>query len=269
MRVGLLLHKCNRWLQSVLEKSFVGKIINHTFHEQRERRSTVCFVAATRLSKDDFSRKAWLGKRLNGWRDQQWITTRIAYENRKGLPAVYNQAIDQAQPHDVLVFLHDDTWLTSEESVKEILRGLRRYDVIGIAGNTRRTPGQPAWHLRKEAEGDMVWDHPHLSGAVRYGTISNNQLNQFGPWPADCELLDGVMLAARADVLKRAGLRFDERFDFHFYDLDFSRSARALGLRIGTWPVQLLHESAGNFGDPKWSANCDRYLEKWHDYQNK
>jgi len=265
MGFGLIRHKCSRWLQSALEKSFLGKLVNHACHEQRERRSTICFVAATRFSEDEFWRKAWLGKRLNGWRDRPKVTSRIVYDNKKGLPSIYNQAIEKARPNDILVFIHDDTWLVSEDGVKDILRGLRRYDVIGIAGNTRRTPGQPAWHLRNDMEGGLVWDHPHLSGAVRYGAVLNNQVNQFGPWPADCELLDGVMLAARADVLKRAQLRFDERFDFHFYDLDFSRSARALGLRIGTWPVQLLHESAGNFGDPKWVSNRDIYLEKWRE----
>ncbi len=269
MNVAIFLHRFSRWIQSVLEKRFMGKLINHAVHEHRERRSTICFVAATRLSEDDFWKKAWLGKRLNGWRGRPRIKNRIVYENRRGLSLVYNLAIEQAQSNDILVFLHDDAWLMSEEGVKDILRGLRRYDVVGVAGNTRRTPAQPAWHLKKEAGGKMVWDHPHLSGAVRHGTISNNQLSQFGPWPADCELLDGVMLVARADVLKRSGLRFDERFDFHFYDLDFSRSARALGLKVGTWPIQLLHESAGNFGDPSWLANYDRYLEKWHDHQDK
>jgi GT2 family glycosyltransferase len=98
---------------------------------------------------------------------------------------------------------------------------------------------------------------------VHYGKIFKTELNKFGPWPADCELLDGVFMAARVAMLRRTGLRFDERFDFHFYDLDFSRAARQCGLKIGTWPIHVLHASKGNLQDPRWKANLERYTGKW------
>ena len=57
--------------------------------------------------------------------------------------------------------------------------------------------------------------------------------------------LDGVFLAARADILQRSGVRFDPRFAFHDYDLDFCRSATEARLSLGTWLFPLIHASGG------------------------
>lgn len=263
MRAGLLLHRTAGLFRATLDRLFIGKVFTQAYFERRDRRGCICFVAATRMREEEFWQKSLLGKRLKEWRDMPRLKTRIAFENRRGLPAVYNEAIASADASDVLVFIHDDAWLLHKDALAEIWRSLRSFDVVGIAGNTRRMPGQFAWYLRQLPGGTPVLDMPHLSGAVHYGQVFKTELNQFGPWPAACELLDGVFLAARASTLRRTGLHFDERFDFHFYDLDFSRTARQDGLKVGTWPIHLLHASKGNLGDPKWKANWERYLEKW------
>jgi hypothetical protein len=41
---------------------------------------------------------------------------------------------------------------------------------------------------------------------------------------AEC-VLDGLLLAARSETLLSNQLTFDERFDFHFYNMDFCRQA--------------------------------------------
>jgi GT2 family glycosyltransferase len=58
---------------------------------------------------------------------------------------------------------------------------------------------------------------------------------------------------------------FDTRFGFHFYDLDFCRTARAQGLRLGTWPIAITHQSGGAFADPRWQSGLQIYLDKWQD----
>jgi len=58
---------------------------------------------------------------------------------------------------------------------------------------------------------------------------------------------------------------FDPRFDFHFYDMDFCRTARKAGLRLGTWPICLTHQSGGNFASDAWKEKCRLYREKWPD----
>ena len=64
-------------------------------------------------------------------------------------------------------------------------------------------------------------------------------------------------------MLLASGVRFDPVFDFHLYDLDFSRSAIGRGLKLGTWPLSVTHRSPGGFGDERWRTNADRYLDKW------
>ena len=87
----------------------------------------------------------------------------------------------------------------------------------------------------------------------------------FGPSPAACELLDGVLLAARAAVLRANSVRFDPAFHFHFYDMDFCRMATSRGLRLGTWPICVTHQSPGGFDSVAWESARDRYFRKWTD----
>jgi GT2 family glycosyltransferase len=73
------------------------------------------------------------------------------------------------------------------------------------------------------------------------------------------------MLACRSKTLLDNGLHFDERFNFHLYDLDFCRQAEQKGLRMGTWPISVIHESGGSFGSPSWKDGYQEYLGKWPD----
>jgi hypothetical protein len=47
--------------------------------------------------------------------------------------------------------------------------------------------------------------------------------------------------------------------------MDFCRSARAKGLRLGTWPICVTHQSGGAFGSEAWREKFDKYLAKWND----
>lgn len=265
MHWGTHTHRARRFLRGWLESTWIGRVLVQANQARQERRRSICFVAATRMNEEDFWSKTLLGKRLKTWSAKPGIKIQIAFENRSGLPVVYNKAIAKAAVDDILIFLHDDAWLLREDSLEQIRQGLRAYDVIGIAGNRRRLPGQSTWYLRSLADGQATLDLPYLSGAVHYGQIFKTEVHQFGPWPAECELLDGVLLAARAAVLRRTKLYFDEQFDFHFYDLDFCRTARKKSILIGTWPIPVLHDSRGNPGDVKWQQNRIKYVKKWGD----
>jgi hypothetical protein len=75
--------------------------------------------------------------------------------------------------------------------------------------------------------------------------------------------LDGVFLAARKSTLMEKNCLFDPRFDFNFYDMDFCRTARQKGLTLGTWPICLTHQSAGQFDSARWHKSLRLYLDKW------
>jgi GT2 family glycosyltransferase len=78
-------------------------------------------------------------------------------------------------------------------------------------------------------------------------------------------LLDGLMLAARKRTLLDKGVLFDRRLAFHYYDLDFCRSATRAGLRLGTWPISVTHRSVGAVGSPAWIEAGNVYFGKWGD----
>lgn len=189
-------------------------------------------VTASRLTAEAFPAESLLGRslRLSAHQD---CDTRIHTANREPLGAIYNQAL-------------------------EALQRLKQW--WAQVGSRRILPGQPTWWLQPDGR---TWDHPHLVGTIRHGDPGASEPIRFGASPAPAMLLDGVFLAARAGTLQAAGVRFDPAFPFHFYDLDLCRSALAAGLRLGIWPLPLIHASPGAAGSPDWQLGLERYRRKW------
>jgi GT2 family glycosyltransferase len=218
-------------------------------------------VSATRMSEREFWTTSALGLSLQRLGRDGRIEPHIAFSNRRGLPTVYNARIAAAQADHVLAFVHDDVWLEDMFFVDRVHEGLRAFDLIGVAGTRRRLPGQPSWAFvdSRFTPEDKAW----LSGTVAHGRNPCGPISYFGSVPAECELLDGLFLAAKAGTLRDRGVAFDDRFDFHFYDLDLCRSARQQGLRIGTWPICMTHQSTGGFNTPAWHGKYADYIGKW------
>ena len=223
-------------------------------------------VSATRLSEEEFWETAALGRSLKRLAYDTRLSSSIAFSNRLGLPAVYNSRIRAESGKELLVFVHDDVWIDDYFLLERVIDGLREYDVIGLAGNRRRVPNQALWASTQTDVPDRNYTRDNalnLSGSVAHGPdVSGGSVTFFGESPARCELIDGLFLAARKMTLTSNSLFFDPRFDFHFYDLDFCRTAAQLGLRIGTWPIAVTHQSWGNL-DSKWANAYRVYLEKW------
>jgi GT2 family glycosyltransferase len=221
-------------------------------------------VSATRLSQQQFLAKSALGLSLRRFQKDKQLRAAVAFSNSRGLPEVYNSRIQAADARDVLVFVHDDVWIDDYFLPERVLEGLATYDVIGVAGNRRRVPGQTAWAFIDEKR---TWDQrANLSGRIAHGKHPFGKVSDYGDVAsAECELLDGVFLAARRERLVEKGVLFDPLFDFHFYDMDFCRTARKQGLRLGTWPICLTHQSGGNFSSAAWKEKCGLYRQKWPD----
>jgi GT2 family glycosyltransferase len=218
-------------------------------------------VCATRLTAEEFWGRAALGLSLRRLAHDDRLRPRVYVENRRGLPLLYNERIAAPDAAPVLLFIHDDVWLDDCFLFEHLMAGLDAFDVIGVAGNRRRAPMQPSWAFPTT---EFKWDdRANLSGVVSHGQGPFGVLSVFGPVPVECELLDGVMLAARRDVLRERQVGFDERFEFHFYDMDFCRTARAAGLRLATWPIAITHQSEGGFGSNGWLENYKKYVAKW------
>lgn len=254
------------WLRNTLRRrlrsgGLLGSVLGQLAGERSPTRIRV--VSATRSDEREFWKSSALGQSLKIWREDPRVSIDVAYANRQGLPAVYNAALARAAADDAVLFIHDDVWLEDPQWIEKVLAALRRFDVVGVAGNTRRVKGQRAW-LYTRWEGEVFWlDFPNLSGSVGHGQRPGGEQSVFGPAPAACELLDGVFIAVRNDVASRSRVGFDPLFDFHFYDMDFCRTARSRGLALGTWPVAITHQSTGAFNSPGWKQGLERYLGKW------
>lgn len=251
------------WLRNTVRnnfrRTFIGKaIVNLTYTDTQ----SIHFVSATRLSEEDFWIKSFLGRSLRPRLNHTTIKASIAYKNTRGLPEVYNEAIRQSDS-DILVFLHDDVWLEDTQLTQKIRLALKFHDIAGVAGNIRRTKGQPAWLFLRGKSGELVLDKPNLSGEIKHGEPGRFGASIFGPTPANCQLLDGVFIAANRKYLIESDILFDPQFKFDFYDMDFCRSAKASGLRLTTWPIDLIHQSSGAFGNPNWIAMETLYFKKW------
>ena len=220
-------------------------------------------ISATRFTERHFWNRTALGISLKRLRKDDRLVPKITFENRTGLPEIYNLRIHAEDSGDTFVFIHDDVWIDDDSFADAVIEGLKSYDVIGVAGNRRRLFHQPSWAF---IDTEWTWDDSrYLSGAVAHGQTPPGEMSIFGPAPAGCELLDGVLLAANKSSLIQNDVTFDTRFKFHFYDMDFCRTARLKGLHLGTWPISLTHQSDGVFGSPQWHENYQIYLEKWND----
>ena len=221
-------------------------------------------VAATRAAPDAFEQNTLLGRSIRRLSPDERLEVRVAADNRAGLPAVYNREICEENRGKILLFMHDDIWLDDCFVYERVAEALDKFDIVGIAGNIRRLPRQPTWSFVTEQP--FTWDERrYLSGVVAHGAGPGGELNRYGPPGQRCLLLDGLFLAVRCRTLLDSGVRFDERFAFDFYDIDFCRSAEGAGLRMGTWPVSITHASIGKFGSPAWQAGLQAYRNKWGD----
>jgi hypothetical protein len=225
----------------------------------------IIFIVATRFSKDDFVFKSALAKSLKLF-DSNHIKLELYDNNKAGLPAVYNHALNNinSNPDDVLIFCHDDIGILDFYWMDHLVSGLTQFDIVGLAGNKRRLKMQPSWLFDDLTL--STFNASSLSGIVAHGkNLTAEKLSVYGAPNQEVELLDGLFLATTMQTIKINNLCFDERFTFDFYDLDFCRSARVKGLKLGTVPLSIVHESEGNFNTETWRTAYTKYIKKWKD----
>ncbi|TFW10292.1 tetratricopeptide repeat protein [Oxalobacteraceae bacterium OM1] len=223
-------------------------------------------VCASRASRERFLSTTALGRSYTLLKKYLPELELYLYpENSRGLSTVYNESIEAARHKPAtLVFVHDDVGLLDFHWPARLLEGLKKFDVVGVVGNKRRIPRQPAWVFLDDKF--TLDSRSNFSGVVGHGKGSPcAYVDHYGAPGQECRLLDGLLLAADSAILVESGLRFDPNFQFHFYDMDFCRQAELKGLRMGTAPISIVHESLGAFGTEAWKDAYARYLEKYRE----
>lgn len=246
----------------IFENALLGRVLQEIGNKPRN--GTLHIISATRLNSEEFWSRSALGQSAQCLLQRSDVKLHIHFNNTLGLPTIYNNHIKAASARDLLLFLHDDVWLSGEDWTSMLRKALGRFDIVGVAGNVRLTEHQPAWLFKSFTSGRFVWDHGYLSGEVGHGKNPQSKPQRYGPTPVQCQVLDGVFLAMYCRNIKRSRVLFDEQFKFHFYDMDFCRSASRAGLTMGTWPIPLTHQSTGAFGSPGWLDAYEKYKAKWN-----
>lgn len=179
----------------------------------------------------------------------------VGIHDARSLCEGYNRGTRQATG-EILVFSHDDIEILTPDFAAKLLTHLAKFELIGIAGTTRLTG--PSWTY-------AGWTHTH--GQIGYPMATPGHINVCA-WQmreavtANAEALDGVLLAARREVVERVG--FDERtFDgWHLYDIDFTYRAHLAGFRVAIChDLLLVHHSPGDFG-ADWQRYALRFTDK-------
>jgi len=224
----------------------------------------VKIIVATQEAHADFYTKTSTGKSLKQQIHASRMELVLHSSNTTGLPRLYNDAIN-ASTNDpcLLVFMHDDLLVLEYDWIHRIEEGLSKFDVLGVVGSTRRHPNQSSWSYI-DPECTIRESLDFTSGYIGFGSqFPPDFVGIYGPSSKKVVFLDGLMICAYSETLIQHDLRFDERFKFHFYDMDLSRQIESKNLSCGTWPISLVHESLGEMNTPSWKDGYAMYLDKW------
>jgi GT2 family glycosyltransferase len=177
----------------------------------------------------------------------------IVYNNKRGLPEVYNEKLREYTYSDViLAFVHDDVQICDTFITEKLNKAHSDgFAVMGLAGCKN-----PTFERYDESKPSLMWhlmsEQKDRAGFVAHCDKDNTRVwsSSFGMSNKEVDMLDGLFLAFWAPRFAQGGVMFDERFTFHFYDLSFSLRARAAGLRMTTLPIFVVHHSIGQVKDP-------------------
>jgi hypothetical protein len=169
------------------------------------------------------------------------------------------------KPEDIIILCHDDIEIISniEDFKKELLQASNKeVGFIGPAGTTEFD--RPC----------IWWDHYKWQLGMHSGAIYHHEENKghyptvYGPH-GEVSVLDGVFLAARAEVLLEIGLEkpafFEGKWDF--YDIYYTTQAHLKKYKNKTVDIKMCHYSIGNTdGRDSWHKNRESYIKEYASY---
>jgi hypothetical protein len=187
----------------------------------------------------------------------------MVWGNAEGLPVVYNRKLEQYSGKDVefLVFSHDDVYLDDLKLGDKLEAAHRNlgYQIIGAAGAARVKVAYPSlWHVMSEPRDRRGYVH-HFSETGQVFCTS------FGLTPSEVVVLDGLFVAVHLPSVLASGWRFNENYEFHHYDLASCLDAATKGLKVGVYPIHMIHQSPGldSFSNPSWRSSNERFLAEY------
>lgn len=198
---------------------------------------------------------------LNTYSDKPDCIFDVYPNNKEGLSKIYNQAFEKADT-DFVICLHDDIIIHDYQIFNRIIEYSRVFDIMGLAGASSfniKACERKSWltcaaDRQKDLHGAVT--HPIRDHEGLYYTSS------YGYMPARVCNIDGLFMVMSKKVYKN--IKFDEKFTFDFYDLDFSLTALSHNYIIGVIPLLCTHKSGG-YGilEDKYLQAQENFVKKW------
>ena len=153
--------------------------------------------------------------------------------NNQGLSKNYNEILKKYQSkYDFIHFVHDDVFIYDDFGVLEYILSQYNFDISGAAGSSRVIIKPPyMWHSMGK-EGGM--------GIVEHGKIKQSHCSVFGNMFEKAVIMDGLYMCVKTQNIKN--WCFNEKFDYHFYDIASCIDAYKQNLTLGIIPIHLRHE---------------------------
>jgi GT2 family glycosyltransferase len=228
----------------------------------------------TKQTKEQFSSsqcykclQSLIHSKINVKNDDVNIILRPFTENSQGLSELYQDELNK-NDCDYAIFMHDDLEIHDHFFFDKLIKAHEFYDVVGLAGSTSQnynTNNPMVWHLCREKP-------EHSRGIVNhyipkgFNGVEQNHINSayFGQTPSPVVVIDGLFMSFKMSSLTDKQEIFDRQFTFHHYDMGMCCKAFDLGLKIGVWPIFVIHHGLGEFANDKtWQKHAQEFKEKY------
>lgn len=212
------------------------------------------FIVATPKSREDFEKKSQMAFFLDKITTIKNTHYNIIFDNKEGLPKIYNQFLTEKYKDQKLIFVHDDVIIDDLFWEEKLTIAFEKYDIVGLAGSKKcnLSSSAPAWHLMCNRE-DMVGEVAHSKDKKSWTTV-------FGPTDSRALILDGLFIAVNVKRLLETNTKFDENFTFHHYDISFCLRANQNKLKMGVCPIKVTHFGLGDsMMSSEWNESAEKF----------
>jgi hypothetical protein len=177
-------------------------------------------------------------KKLYDMYDRWEFEFDVVKDNKEGLTTVYNRYLTEDHKNDIVLFVHDDVIINELFLVEHLRKS--PYAVTGLAGASVVSLKEEkcAWHLMAKREA--------YKGEVKHIKDGNIWTTVFGPTAGAVTVIDGLFIAIDVEQVLQRGIKFNEAFTFHHYDISFCLDCVNNSLSVGVMPVNVIHYGLGD-----------------------
>jgi len=179
-------------------------------------------------------------------------------ENEYSLTDVYNKGLKESK-YDIVVFLHDDIIIKTNNWGNKLLKHYKRnveYGILGVAGSKSLPTSGKWWENKKTMYGQVYHTDKGNTWLSKYSDDLGNKIT-------DVVVVDGVFFSVNKKVIKK---EFNADIKgFHFYDIDFCFNNYINDIKVGVhYDIKINHMSIG-ITNNEWEENRKQFSDTYKD----